>query len=341
LKEYDTELQELIFCSSCESALINPYIISAQRVDYVFTESVVFPDPATFRQIGDKGPVAVDKDYAYWGTSRFEADPATLTCILPGVLYKDSRAVYAYGAKLGRTDASSFKLLGQSHPCLALATDNQQRFIFESLTGGFMSQPQSLHTNAAKLKKVLSITRVPIEGDENVWIEKVARSFVPTGMAPDEDEETSMIAQGGECYLQTRRRVPCDPATFEVVSSTTGRDKDQFYWATTIIPEVDKDSVAFIDSSFYKDKNHVFSLWGTYVPIPNADPVTFRFLEPPSSSGRYAVDKSAGFCLMYGSQRLKIRRMKLADPTKLRVLKPAFATDGVTTFEDGVPVKSQ
>jgi hypothetical protein len=116
-----------------------------------------------------------------------------------------------------------------------------------------------------------------------------------------------------------------------------------------MIPEVDKDSVEQIDGDFFKDKNHVFCLWGPYTPVPKADPKSFRLIEPYFYPVRYAIDERAGYCLMYGSQRLKVRRFTLPDPEALQSIEPEYdsdrsvfglATDGVTTFRDGVPVES-
>jgi DKNYY family len=329
--------------------LSSAYRISEESVEYTFTSSI-YADCKTFHQIGEMGPVAADKDFAYWGTYRFDADPASLTCVLPGLLYKDRNAVYAFGARLGRIDPASFRLLSHPHPCLALAADDRQRFVFESLTGSFMSQPESLGKNAAKLKKVLSITRVPIDGDERHWIEQVSQSFAPLGMHSDEDEETAMIVQDGECRLQTRRRVPCDPASFEVISDCTGRDKLHFFWGSKIIPEVHNASVEHISDVFYKDRNHVFCLSGSYTPVSKADPRTFRFIEESFYPALYAVDDKAGFCLMYGAHRMRVKRFALPNPDALRVIRPepdsegrvalGLASDGTTIFKDGVPVKS-
>lgn len=314
------------------------YLVSERGVFYTFTSHTIYADAETFRQVGDEGPVAVDKGSAYWGGYRFEADPASLTCVLPGLLYKDDKAVYTYGAKLGRTDPLSFRLLSHPHPCLALATDSRQRFIFESLTGGFMTQPEALGTNPAKLKKVLSVTRAPAEDDESLWMERIIQTYM-SGAPPDKGEETAMIVRDGECMLQTRQRVPCHAGSFVQVSDVTGRDRDQFFWGTTMIPAVDACSAEHIDDVFYRDAHHVFCLWGDYLPIPNADPGSFRFIEPPSMDARYAVDDKAGYCLMYGSQRMKVKRFALPDPSALRVTQAARATDGITTFEDGVPIK--
>jgi hypothetical protein len=329
--------------------LSSRYLISRQSVFFAFTGPAREVDAASFRMIGDKGPVAVDKHHAFWGTSRFEADPDTLSCVLPGLLYKDNRAVYAYGAKLGKTDAESFRLLKHPLPWLALAADDHQRFIFESMTGGFMSQPESLSTNPAKLKKVLSITRVPIEGSEGDWIERVRQIYMPAELPSGEEEETAMVlTEEGYC-LETRRRVPCDPASFEALTDDTGRDKDHFFRGAAIVFEVDRDTVEHIGASYFKDKNHVFCLWGPYTPLPKADPKSFRLIEPYFYPVRYAVDDKAGFCLIYGSQRLKVKRFALPDPKALRSIEPGYgseeavfglATDGITTFKDGVPVKS-
>jgi hypothetical protein len=323
-----------------EAILSSRYLISDTSVFYAFTGPANEVDVQTFRPIGEKGPVAVDENRAFWGMSLFDADPGTLICILPGLLYKDSRFVYAYGAKLGRTDASSFRLLKHPLPWLALAVDDQQRFVFESLKGSFMSQPDPLGANPAKLKKVLSITREPIEGTESAWIEKVRQAYVPVGLPVAEDEETAMVLTPEGSSLETRRRVPCDPTSFEAITNCTGRDKDHFFQGTTIVTEVDKNTVEHIDDAFFRDKNHVFCLWGPYTPVPKADPKSFRFIEPPSMGARYAVDDKAGYCLMYGSQRMKVKRFALPDPNALRVMKPTFATDGITIFEDGVPVES-
>lgn len=315
------------------------YLITDQGVFYTFRERVPAGSADTFRQVGDRGPVAVDQNYAFWGTYRFEADPATLDCVLPGLLYKDAGAVYAYGGKLGRADPASFRLLSHPHPCLALAADRQQRFIFESLTGGFMSQPDSLGKNAAKLKKVLSITRVPTDGDERLWIDQATRNFAPKAMSSEDSEETAMVVSNDECWLETRQHVPCDPSSFEAITEYTGRDENHFFQCTAIIPEVDKDSVEHIDDTFFKDKNHVFCLWGPYTPVPKADPKSFHFIEPPTYPARYAVDEKAGYCLMYGAQRIKVKRFTLPNPGALRIVKRTYATDGITTFKDGVPVK--
>lgn len=324
------------------------YLISDENVFHATTSSPIWLDTSTFRAVGEKGPVAVDKDFAFWGTGRFEADPGTLTCVLPGLLYKDGKAVYAYGAKLGRTDSESFRLLSHPHPCLALAADRHQRFIFESLTGGFMSQPDPLGANAAKLKKVLAITRAPLEQEEAHWIEQVSRTYVPAGPPPDGEETAMVLTSEGAC-LETRQRVPCDPASFEAITATTGRDKDHFFCTTTIIPEVDKDTVESISDTFFKDKKHVFCLWGPYTPIPKADPGSFRLIEPYFYPVRYAADDKAGYCLMYGSQRLKVKRFTLPDPKALRTIQPEYgseraefglATDGMTVFKDGVAIKT-
>ena len=323
------------------------YLISDTSVFFAFTGPANEVDAPTFRPVGEKGPVAVDRHHAFWGSSRFEADPATLTCILPGLLYKDSRSVYAYGAKLGRADASSFRLLKHPLPWLALAADDQQRFIFESLTGSFMSQPDPLGANAAKLKKVLSITREPIEGTESAWIEKVRESYVPAGLPAGEDEETAMVLTPEGCRLETRRRVPCDPSSFETITDHTGRDKDHFFRGTTILSEVDRDSVEHVGDAFFKDKNHVFCLWGPYTPVPKADPKSFRLIEPYFYPVRYAIDDKTGYCLMYGSQRMKVKRFTLPDPQALRTIQPEYgseravfglATDDITLFKDGVPI---
>jgi DKNYY family len=329
--------------------LSSRYLISDEKVFYTFTSSPIWLDLATFQPVGEKGPVAVDKNFAFWGTWRFDADPSTLTCVLPGLLYKDSKAVYSYGAKLGRIDPESFRLLGHPHPCLALAADKHQRFIFESLTGGFMSQPDPLGTNAAKLKKALIITRVSLEGDESAWIEQVSRTYVLSG-PPPKDEETAMVLTSEGCCLETRLRVPCDPSSFEAITEYTGRDKDHFFRGAAVLPEIDKDSVEHIDDTFFKDRNHVFCLWGPYTPVPKADPKSFRFIEPPSYPVRYAIDDEAGFCLMFGSQRMKVKRFALRNPEALRPIRPepdsegrvvlGLATDGITTFKDGAPIKS-
>ncbi|SCY36057.1 DKNYY domain-containing protein [Microvirga guangxiensis] len=332
-----------------EIVLSSRYLVSNQNVFFAFTGPARQVDAASFRTIGAKGPVAVDRDHALWGTSRFEADPGTLSCVLPGLLYKDSKAVYAYGAKLVKTDAASFRLLKHPLPWLALATDDHQRFIFESLTGGFMTQEEPLAANPAKLKKVLSITRVPIEGSESDWIEQVRQAYVPAEFPPGEEEETAMVLTDEGCRLETRRRVPCDPASFEALTDDTGRDKDHFFRGAAIMSEIDRDSVEHIGGSFFKDRNHVFCLWGPYTPVPKADPKSFRLIEPYFHPVRYATDDTAGFCLMFGSQSLKIKRFTLPDPKALRSIEPAYgsdgavfglATDGITTFKDGVPLKS-
>ncbi|WP_134496915.1 DKNYY domain-containing protein [Microvirga pakistanensis] len=326
------------------------YLISDQRVFFAFTGPARQVDAASFRPIGEKGPVAVDKGHAYWGPYRFEADPCTLSCVLPGLLYKDSKAVYAYGAKLGKTDPASFRLLKHPLPWLALAADCHQRFIFESLTGGFLAQSESLAANRAKLTKVLSITRVPIEGSESDWIEKLRQAYVPASLPAGEEEETTMVLTDEGCCLETRRVVPCDPSSFEAITDDTGRDKDHFFRGSTIMPEVDKNSVEHVEDAVFRDKNHVFCLWGPYTPVPKADPKSFRLIEPYFYPVRYAIDDKAAYCLMYGAQRMKVKRFTLPEPNALRPIKSepdqegrivlGLATDGNTTFKDGVPVRS-
>jgi hypothetical protein len=199
-----------------------------------------------------------------------------------------------------------------------------------------------LATNAAKLKKVLLITRSEKDEDADRWVERTRQILKPIyPKANSIRERAAMIVRNGQCLLEISRRVPCEASSFVQVSDVTGRDAHCFYWTTTVVPEVDAASAEHIGDSFYKDANHVFCLWGSYLPITRADPQSFRFIEPPTMAARYAVDHATGYCLMYGSQRMKIKRFKLPNPGQLRVTGPALATDGITAFKNGIPVKAE
>lgn len=296
------------------------YHIFNQEVHYVFTLEV-HADPGSFRQIGPCGPVAVDDARAYWGLYSFSADSKTLTCLLPGLLYKDETSVYVYGAKLGYAQPASFKVLEQVSTGLAFAADDTFGFIFESLTGDFLTQTECLQTNAVKLKKVLRTTRVALTNDAPVWLEQIKQTITPN---PDqhipEREETAMLLKEGKCWLETRQRVPCQPASFQPVSEATGRDYHHFFWGRFLLPEVDALSVEHISDCFYKDAQHVFCLWGRYSPVKGADPKSFRLLEPPSFDVWHAMDEKVGYQFRYGTQQIKMKRLNLNDPALLAAI---------------------